>query len=88
MEAVKISREFDGGIDLVVTDLFMPIIRCDAAVALICRDRPNIKVIYISGSAFTKLGGRVRSVLDSESELKSLLDVLPISGFSSAETRA
>ena len=85
MEAVKISREFGGGIDLVVTDLLMPIMRGDAAVASIRRDRPNIKVLYISGSVedlaeaaevlhkpfkFTELGRRVRSVLDSESELK------------------
>src|SRR5215467_3868838 len=85
MEWVKISREFGGGIDLVVTDLLMPIMRGDAAVASIRRDRPNIKVLYISGSVedlaeaaevlhkpfkFTELGRRVRSVLDSESELK------------------
>ena len=85
MEAVKISREFEGGIDLVVTDLLMPIMRGDAAVASIRRDRPNIKVLYISGSAedlagvdevlhkpfkFPELGRRVRTVLDSESELK------------------
>jgi len=85
MEAVKISREFDAGIDLVVTDLLMPIMRGDAAVASIRQDRPNIKVLYISGSTedlaggaevlhkpfkFPELGRRVRAVLDSASELK------------------
>jgi CheY-like chemotaxis protein len=85
MDAVKVSREFDGAIDLVVTDLLMPIMRGDAAVASIREDRPNIKVLYISGSTedlaeaaevlhkpfkFPELGRRVRTVLDSESELK------------------
>jgi PAS domain S-box-containing protein len=85
MEAVKISREFDGGIDLVVTDLLMPIMRGDAAAASIRQDRPNIKVLYISGSTedlaasaevlqkpfkFPELGRRVRSVLDSGTKLK------------------
>ena len=85
MEAVKISREFDAGIDLVVTDLLMPIMRGDVAVASIRQDRPNIKVLYISGSTedlagaaevlhkpfkFPELGRRVRTVLDSDSELK------------------
>ena len=86
-EAVEISREFDAGIDLVVTDLLMPIMRGDAAVAAIRQDRPNIKVLYISGSTqdfagaaevlhkpfnLPELGRRVRTVLDSESELKKL----------------
>lgn len=85
MEAVKVSREFDDVIDLVVTDLLMPIMRGDAAVASIRENRPNIKVLYISGSTeelaeaaevlhkpfkFPELGRRVRTVLDSESELK------------------
>ena len=85
MEAVKISREFDGGIDLVVTDLLMPIMRGDAAAASIRQDRPSVKVLYISGSTedlagsaevlhkpfqFPELGRRVRTVLDSGSELK------------------
>ncbi len=84
-EAVKISHEFDGAIDLVVTDLLMPIMRGDSAVASIRQDRPNIKVLYISGSTedpagsaevlhkpfkFPELGRRVRAVLDSKSELK------------------
>jgi len=85
MEAVKVSRKFDGVIDLVVTDLLMPIMRGDAAVASIREKRPNIKVLYMSGSTedlvgtaevlhkpfkFPELGRRVRTVLDSESALK------------------
>ena len=85
MEAVKVSRTFDGVIDLVVTDLLMPIMRGDAAVASIREERPNIKVLYMSGSTedlvgsaevlhkpfkFPELGRRVRTVLDSESALK------------------
>lgn len=85
MEAVKVSRTFDGVIDLVVTDLLMPIMRGDAAVASIREERPNIKVLYMSGSTedlvgtaevlhkpfkFPEVGRRVRTVLDSESALK------------------
>jgi PAS domain S-box-containing protein len=48
-EAVKVSREYPGAIDLVLTDLLMPIMRGDAAVRSILENRPNVKAVYISG---------------------------------------
>ena len=56
LEAVKISRTYPGSIDLVLTDLLMPIMRGDAAVQSIRQRRPSIKSLYISGSP-EDLGG-------------------------------
>ncbi|HUO59436.1 MAG TPA: response regulator, partial [Candidatus Acidoferrales bacterium] len=79
-EAIKISREYDGSIDLVLTDILMPVVRGDAVVRSIRRERPGIKALYISGYSedlsgdssdlllkpfdFPELGRRVRSILD------------------------
>jgi PAS domain S-box-containing protein len=49
-EAVRISRRYTGPIDLVLTDLLMPIMRGDAVVDSIRQQRPGIKALYISGS--------------------------------------
>src|SRR5262249_10266810 len=49
-EAVKISRKYDGQIDIIVTDLRMPTMRGDAAVNSIRKHRPGIKALYMSGS--------------------------------------
>jgi PAS domain S-box-containing protein len=48
-EAVRISREYTGRIDLVLTDLLMPIMRGDAVVRFIRERRPDVKALYISG---------------------------------------
>lgn len=48
-EAVKISREHVGSIDLVVTDINMPVMRGDAVVRSIRGERPDVKALYISG---------------------------------------
>jgi CheY-like chemotaxis protein len=49
-EAVKVSSAFDGSIDLILTDLRMPIMRGDAVVDAVRKLRPAVKAIYISGS--------------------------------------
>jgi two-component system cell cycle sensor histidine kinase/response regulator CckA len=49
LEAVKISREYHGAIDLILADLLMPIMRGDAVVLSIRESRPGIKALYISG---------------------------------------
>jgi CheY-like chemotaxis protein len=49
-DAVKISREYPGPIDLILTDLIMPVMRGDAVVASIRKQRPRIKALYISGN--------------------------------------
>lgn len=50
-EAVKVSREFDGSIDLILTDLLMPALRGDAVVSSIREQRPGVKALYISGGS-------------------------------------
>jgi CheY-like chemotaxis protein len=50
-EAIKISREYDGPIDLVLTDVLMPVVRGDAVVRSIRRERADIKALFISGFA-------------------------------------
>ena len=49
--AVKVSREYHEQIDLVLTDLLMPIMRGDAVVLSIRESRPNVKALYLSGYA-------------------------------------
>jgi PAS domain S-box-containing protein len=48
-EAVRISREYSGRIDLVLTDLLMPVMRGDAVVRFVRERRPDVKALYISG---------------------------------------
>ncbi len=48
-EAVKIGTEYQGTIDLVLTDIAMPLLQGDAAVRAIRESRPGIKAVYISG---------------------------------------
>jgi two-component system, cell cycle sensor histidine kinase and response regulator CckA len=84
-DAVKISRNYHGSIDLVLTDLLMPIMRGDAVVDSIREHRPEVKVLYISGTLedlradpaevlskpfeFPELGRRLRTVLESDLKL-------------------
>ena len=51
LEAVKISCDYTGDIDLVLADVIMPGLRGHAAVRLIRERRPSVKVLYISGYA-------------------------------------
>lgn len=48
-EALRIAREFQGKIDIVVTDVIMPGMSGKAMVAQLEPERPDIKVLYISG---------------------------------------
>jgi len=50
-EAVALSKEYRGSIDLVLTDVMMPGVRGDAVVKAIRQDRPEIQAILISGFA-------------------------------------
>lgn len=81
-EAVRIASDYPGAIDLLLTDIVMPVLRGDAAVTAIRERRKGIKALYISGGSedqvadeievlykpfeFPELGRRVRSVLDSD----------------------
>ena len=50
-EAITLSKEYRGAIDLVLTDVMMPGVRGDAVVKAIRQDRPGIQAILISGFA-------------------------------------
>lgn len=50
-EAITLSKEYRGSIDLVLTDVMMPGMRGDAVVKVIRQDRPAIQAILISGFA-------------------------------------
>ena len=48
-EALKVSREHEGGIDLLLTDIVMPEIGGHAVAQELSRERPGIKIVYMSG---------------------------------------
>jgi two-component system cell cycle sensor histidine kinase/response regulator CckA len=48
-DAIRISLEYNGTIQLLVTDILMPGIRGDSAATIIQKTRPNVKIIFISG---------------------------------------
>jgi DNA-binding NtrC family response regulator len=48
-EAIEVAAEYTGRIDLLVTDVVMPHSNCDALVAKLQQDRPEMKVILMSG---------------------------------------
>jgi two-component system cell cycle sensor histidine kinase/response regulator CckA len=50
-EAITLSKEYRGSIDLILTDVMMPGVRGDAVVKAIRQDRPGIQAILISGFA-------------------------------------
>jgi PAS domain S-box-containing protein len=49
LEAIRLSMEYNGPIDLVLADIHMPSMRGDSAVKAIRTHRPRIKVILVSG---------------------------------------
>jgi two-component system cell cycle sensor histidine kinase/response regulator CckA len=50
-EAARISREHSGPIDLLLTDIIMPEMRGDDLVGIVKADRPEIRVLFMSGYA-------------------------------------
>jgi len=59
-EALRISREYDQPIDLLVTDIVMPGMRGDDLASAIQKERPGIAALFISGYADTdKLAGKI-----------------------------
>ena len=63
-EALKIAREFQGRIDLVLTDVIMPEMNGRVMVEFMSEIRPGIKVLYMSG--YTDNAIVHHGVLDSE----------------------
>ncbi len=48
-EALVVARNFDGPIDVLVTDVVMPAMGGPALTQHMHRERPNLKVLYVSG---------------------------------------
>jgi CheY-like chemotaxis protein len=71
-EAVRISGQYEGAIDLVLTDLAMPVLRGDAAVSAIRERRAGVKALYISGFAEDHLADDVDGLLYKPFEFPEL----------------
>jgi DNA-binding response OmpR family regulator len=48
-EALAVSRNHDGRIDVLVTDLGLPGVTGSQLAALLVADRPDLRVLYVSG---------------------------------------
>ncbi len=70
--AVRMSMEFSGVIQLLITDILMPGIRGDSAAAIIRKSRPNIKTIYISGYTDQVVAGAPENILYKPFEFPDL----------------
>ena len=90
-DAITLSQEYRGVIDLVVTDVMMPGVRGDAVVKAIRQDRPGIQAILISGFADGTTIDRSLEVLEKPFEfpdlghrIRALLDFAKTGGRGSA----
>lgn len=90
-DAITLSREYRGAIDLVVTDVMMPGVRGDAVVKAIRQDRPGTQAILISGFADGTTIDRSLEVLEKPFEfpdlghrIRALLDFAKAGGRGSA----
>jgi PAS domain S-box-containing protein len=63
LEAIRLSMEYNGPIDLVLADILLPGMRGDSAVKAIRSHRPRIKAIFISGCVDQNLGEDAENIL-------------------------
>jgi len=63
LEAIRLSMEYSGPIDLVLADIHMPGMRGDSAVKAIRTHRPRIKAILVSGDVGQGVGKDSESIL-------------------------
>ena len=56
IEALRVSRGHAGKIDLIVTDVVMPHMSGPQLVEQLCRERPDVKILYVSGYPDDALG--------------------------------
>jgi CheY-like chemotaxis protein len=61
-EAIRISRTFDGTIDLAILDILLPDMNGKAVYPLLMETRPNLKVIVCSSYS---LEGPAQEILDA-----------------------
>ena len=71
-DAITLSKEYRGVIDLVLTDVMMPGVRGDAVVKSIRQDRPGIHAIFISGFADGTSIDRSLEILEKPFEFPDL----------------
>lgn len=71
-EAITLSKEYRGVIDLVLTDVMMPGMRGDVVVKAIRQDRPGIQAILISGFAEGTVIDRSLEILEKPFEFPDL----------------
>jgi PAS domain S-box-containing protein len=57
-DALTVAGDFIGTIDLLVTDLIMPLMNGQELAERLMVDRPNTKVLFMSGYAKETIGGR------------------------------
>jgi two-component system cell cycle sensor histidine kinase/response regulator CckA len=91
-DAVTLSMEYRGTIDLVLTDVMMPGMRGDLVVKAIRQNRPGIQAIYISGFAEGTSIDRSLEILEKPFEFPDLAHrirtLLDNGGASSGNTAA
>ncbi len=66
-EALQMASEFEGKIDLLLTDVIMPQMNGHELAAILTAQRSGLKVLYVSGYSDNDLGHQ--GVLDAEVEL-------------------
>jgi two-component system cell cycle sensor histidine kinase/response regulator CckA len=71
-EAIRLSLEYSGTIDVILTDLVMPGIRGDVAVEEIRRSRPGIKAVFMSGYMDQDPVGAIETLLHKPFEFPEL----------------
>lgn len=49
MEALEISRQYSGNIDLLITDISMPRVDGIALIRQILQERPNLRILVMTG---------------------------------------
>jgi DNA-binding response OmpR family regulator len=57
-EALELSRKYDGTIDLLITDIKMPRMDGLALIEKLLHERPNMRILLMSGHFSEELRGR------------------------------
>lgn len=71
-EALRISREYNGTIHLLLTDIIMPEMRGDDLIGIIKKDRPEIRALLMSGYAEVPRGDQQIPIVEKPFEFPDL----------------